>query len=954
MRLSIVFVLVCIITVPTARAQCPAEKMTKNLVTIETDLRFLPSFSPDGTTFLLKSDQDTLGEYHYYATPLDGGAIKKLTPDNARPAFFGGANYTPDSQRIVYKTRREDPQGQAQYTGNGLAIIPATGGAATTLDQGDFFETVGVNSFDLTADGTHAVYTWSESSFFDLNMYSVHLDNLTRIRLDHDGGTLRQREVLADSQTIVYGMSIDVGGAIERYQELWRVNMDGSMRTRIVGNLQTFTDIKYFFVTPDGAHILFTGDLDINDKIELYTVPLAGGSVVKINGQLPINGTVNDGIVWITPDSQRVVYAATQRTSENFELFSAPVDGSAAAVPLTQELPFDNDAFGPQLTPDGQHILYLASLKYTYVPILYASPVDGSTAPVALTPDPEVDGFKYSNAVRISPDGTRVACLVRESYTSRDQLYVAEIDGSPVGRIISPPLPEDKPDSDYSTGYVWTPDSNAIIIGADPDTESQFEAYRIEADGSGIQKISDVLPSDGSLYLSNLYIPENSNRFVYRADARINEVDEWYTVDIDGCAISVSLEYNGPDPDTMFPIVFDVEFSAPVTNFDNNDGDDIDVVFEGSAGVTAYTVTGSGTTYTVEVTGASGDGDITATVPAGVVTGVLDGAPNLASVSAKNTVTAVIGGRPTVDFFQPLPPLINNGTNFVFEIDFNEGVQNVDEADFEFFEKSGPRPGMGSSFTSLRVEDVTLNQIKRLYEVTGSSRGGSGQVGLRLAAGTDITDNNGNPVLPWIGNEYITIDRDKPKPTVQAGPPRKGFPFHTQIIFDEPVKDFAQGDITVTNGSITIFAGEDDEYGIGLAPDGPGDMTVTVAVGVCSDFAGNGNSTSNTLTVMTGDDALHSADQDGDNDIDFAELLRVIQLFNAGDFGCDSETEKTEDGYLPNGIDTTCAYHAGDYDPEDWTISLTELLRQVQIFNTGGYTACLEANPATEDGYCPS
>ncbi len=94
----------------------------------------------------------------------------------------------------------------------------------------------------------------------------------------------------------------------------------------------------------------------------------------------------------------------------------------------------------------------------------------------------------------------------------------------------------------------------------------------------------------------------------------------------------------------------------------------------------------------------------------------------------------------------------------------------------------------------------------------------------------------------------------------------------------------------------------------------------------------------------------HTADQDGDNLINLTELLRVIQFFNSGGFHCQ---EGTEDGYAPGPVgDTTCAAHDSDYMPQDWQVTLSELLRVIQFFNSGGYHACPDATPPTEDGYC--
>lgn len=94
------------------------------------------------------------------------------------------------------------------------------------------------------------------------------------------------------------------------------------------------------------------------------------------------------------------------------------------------------------------------------------------------------------------------------------------------------------------------------------------------------------------------------------------------------------------------------------------------------------------------------------------------------------------------------------------------------------------------------------------------------------------------------------------------------------------------------------------------------------------------------------DDGIHSADQDRDNRINLSELLRVIQFYNSGGLHCE---EGTEDGYTPGPGDTFCVPHASDYNLQDWFISLSELLRLVQLYNSGGYYACAQG----EDGFCP-
>ncbi len=90
----------------------------------------------------------------------------------------------------------------------------------------------------------------------------------------------------------------------------------------------------------------------------------------------------------------------------------------------------------------------------------------------------------------------------------------------------------------------------------------------------------------------------------------------------------------------------------------------------------------------------------------------------------------------------------------------------------------------------------------------------------------------------------------------------------------------------------------------------------------------------------------HTSDQDGDWHISLSELLRVIQFFNSGGFHCEAGTE---DGYAPGSGSADCSAYSSDYNPQDWDISLSELLRMIQFYNSNGY----HCQQGTEDGYAP-
>jgi len=93
----------------------------------------------------------------------------------------------------------------------------------------------------------------------------------------------------------------------------------------------------------------------------------------------------------------------------------------------------------------------------------------------------------------------------------------------------------------------------------------------------------------------------------------------------------------------------------------------------------------------------------------------------------------------------------------------------------------------------------------------------------------------------------------------------------------------------------------------------------------------------------------HSADTDQSGGLSLAELLRPIQFYNADGFACAAAEGEQEDPYAAGfGDCSACAAYTGDYEAPSCRISLSELLRLIQLFNTGTYHPC-----DAPDGFCP-
>lgn len=113
-----------------------------------------------------------------------------------------------------------------------------------------------------------------------------------------------------------------------------------------------------------------------------------------------------------------------------------------------------------------------------------------------------------------------------------------------------------------------------------------------------------------------------------------------------------------------------------------------------------------------------------------------------------------------------------------------------------------------------------------------------------------------------------------------------------------------------------------------------------------TDRTGNTGEDDMMVQVMAKSDYHHSADyKPSDYQISLSELLRVVQLYNVSDYRCNSQSE---DGYGSGSGGGECFIHSSDNNG-DWRISLGELLRIIQLYNSGGY----HLSPDQPDGVAP-
>jgi hypothetical protein len=121
-----------------------------------------------------------------------------------------------------------------------------------------------------------------------------------------------------------------------------------------------------------------------------------------------------------------------------------------------------------------------------------------------------------------------------------------------------------------------------------------------------------------------------------------NSTTSNWTADTTAPTVTINKGSGQGDPTSTTPILFDVVFSEAITGFTS-----ADISFTGSTagGTLAASISGTGPTYTVSVSGMTTDGNVVASIPAASVVD-LAGNANLISTSTDNVVAwvAPVGG----------------------------------------------------------------------------------------------------------------------------------------------------------------------------------------------------------------------------------------------------------------------------------------------------------------------
>ncbi len=297
------------------------------------------SVSPDGQTLAIVSNltSGSLDEF-VFTVPIAGG-----TPTPLTSALQGDvdhvARFTPDGSNLIFVAN-------SGVGFNQFYKVPVASGSPSLISS-DRVST----SFRLTSDGQNILYISRPVANDILKRVPLTGGAFTQLSAENDGDLDRVGFALNPNEdTVFFATDAPTFGANET--SLFSVPFAGGSPATLI----TFPvpphiyDIDMVEVSPDGNSVLFIADYTVNNQDNIHSIPIGGGTPTEVvDLSLLLDRDIRHFA--ISPDSQSIAFSADLDTVGIFELYIAPLDGSAAPIKVSD--PITAEAIDLDITGDG-------------------------------------------------------------------------------------------------------------------------------------------------------------------------------------------------------------------------------------------------------------------------------------------------------------------------------------------------------------------------------------------------------------------------------------------------------------------------------------------------------------------------------------------------------------------------------------------------------------------------
>ena len=325
--------------------------------TQSTDLQF----SPNGSRVIYLADQTTDEVFEAFSVPSAGGSTIKLNDTLVAGGDVTLQRINSDGSQVLYLADQTTDEVFEIFS------VPTTGGTPVKLNGamgvgGD----VSTSGLQFSPNGSRVVYFADQNADNVNELFSVPSTGGAAIKLNGTlvtNGDVASSGILIspDSSRVIYTADQDADNVFE----IFSAPIAGGTPVKLSGPMVANGDVSVGAggraFTPDGSRVIYTADQDADEVVELYSVLSAGGASIKLNGPMASGGDLQPNSLAFSPNGSRVLYVADQQTDGLAELFMVP---AAGGTPVKINGPLASGGgvatAGGQFTPDGSRIVYVA------------------------------------------------------------------------------------------------------------------------------------------------------------------------------------------------------------------------------------------------------------------------------------------------------------------------------------------------------------------------------------------------------------------------------------------------------------------------------------------------------------------------------------------------------------------------------------------------------------------
>jgi len=389
-----------------------------------------------------------------------------------------------------------------------------------------------VYGVELTPDGSRVVFLSPQDDVELSELFSAPIaaapGSFVKVNAPLPAGfqILFGSDYSPDSQSVLYA-SVPSELPSTEAARLWIADIDGGSQAPIV-TLPLDRRIRDFAATPDFSRVIYLADSAVTDRDELWSVPIAGGSPVKLNGALVADGDVLGFVV--SPADGTVVYWADQQVDGRTELYRVAATGGTA-VKVSHALSPGRYVTAALFTPGGARVVYGEQSDPPGFTEIWSIAPDG-TGRVGLV-GALVAGGSLA-AIVADASGTQLPLADRLVFVADKQtdevfeLYSSDlVTGAQVK--LNPPLAlnGDVVGAAESRPRI-TPDGSTVVYAADPVTNGVENLYRV-AIGGGTSTAIGGATSFGSSTIQGFVLSPDGSRVARVRRFRILPTSAWST-----------------------------------------------------------------------------------------------------------------------------------------------------------------------------------------------------------------------------------------------------------------------------------------------------------------------------------------------------------------------------------------------------------------------------------------